>query len=219
MKCILLILVFIIKSITSQKLLIADYEYNSIEEFDVSNRRCGTIISHDEVNHRESQHQESWESFSNIKNNMKLEDFPSVDINVYFHIIQDSFGNGYIDDIQVHNQIAIINKAYKKSDFYFNLISIDRTINDAWANMDINSNNEYAAKLALRKGTANDLNIYTANLKNRLLGWATFPYDYKGNRVLDGVCILYSSLPGGTSSPYNLGHTLTHEIGHWLGYA
>ena len=39
-------------------------------------------------------------------------------------------------------------------------------------------NSEGAAKRALRRGTGEDLNFYTAALADNLLGWATFPSSY-----------------------------------------
>ena len=59
------------------------------------------------------------------------------------------------------------------------------------------------------------LNIWTCNLGGGLLGYAQFP---GGAAATDGVAILYSAFGSGGSSasPYNLGRTATHEVGHWL---
>ncbi len=64
---------------------------------------------------------------------------------------------------------------------------------------------------------ASYLNIWTCNLGGGLLGYAQFP---GGAAATDGVVVLYSSVGGfsspGTATPYHLGRTLTHEVGHWL---
>ena len=124
---------------------------------------------------------------------------------------------GDVTTTMINNQMTVLNNAYAGMGVKFQLISVDRTTNSTWYTMSPGSTAEAQAKAALRKGTADDLNIYTANPGGGLLGWATFPSSYAGAKSKDGVVLLYSSLPGGTASPYNLGDTGTHEVGHYLG--
>lgn len=140
-------------------------------------------------------------------------------INVYFHVIRRGTGlsNGDVPQSQITNQIAVLNAAYAPLGWSFNLVSTDRTTNATWYTMTPGTTAERQAKTALRRGTADDLNIYSANIGQGLLGWSTFPWDYASQPTLDGVVILFESMPGGSAAPYNLGETATHEIGHWMG--
>ncbi len=113
--------------------------------------------------------------------------------------------------------MAVLNAAYASSGFTFQLMGTTVTANNTWYTAGPGTTAERQMKQALRQGTAATLNIYSNNPGGGLLGWATFPSDYQANPKNDGVVILYSSVPGGTAAPYNLGDTATHEVGHWMG--
>lgn len=140
-------------------------------------------------------------------------------VNVYFHVINRGTGtsNGDISTQMINAQMQVLNNAYDDWGWTFNLVSVDRTTNATWYTAGYNTTAERQMKSALRQGDAGDLNIYTNNMGGGLLGWATFPSSYQSNPSNDGVVLLYSSLPGGSAAPYNLGDTGTHEVGHWMG--
>jgi hypothetical protein len=140
-------------------------------------------------------------------------------IDVYFHVINKGTGiaNGDVPRSMIDEQMDVLNAAFSGTGWSFNLVAVDRTTNATWYTAGYNSTAEAQMKVALREGSADDLNIYSNNPGGGLLGWATFPSSYASNPLRDGVVVLYSSLPGGTAAPYNLGDTATHEVGHWMG--
>ncbi|EYF06206.1 zinc metalloprotease [Chondromyces apiculatus] len=147
-----------------------------------------------------------------------------ITIPVAWHVINKGpgTGNGNVTEQMITDQMDVLNEAYAgdtggaATKFRFELLSVQRVTNADWFNMGSGSLEEIEAKEALRVGGPETLNIYTANLLGGLLGWATFPDWYEDYPLDDGVVLLHSSLPGGSASPYNLGDTATHEVGHWL---
>ncbi|CAE6497601.1 unnamed protein product [Rhizoctonia solani] len=159
-------------------------------------------------------------------NNISLNDGSpfSATIQVHWHVIQagTTLAEGNVPDSQIAASISAMNSHYSPSGLSFTLASTDRTTDAAWFNSaGPDTSSQTAMKTTLRKGDAADLNIYTVGFTSGsgsgLLGYATFPSSYSGNPKDDGVVILYSSVPGGTTTNYNQGKTLTHEVGHWLG--
>jgi len=206
---------------------IGDYEYTSMEAFHSSGHRCGSHKSQDEKDLDEAEHKEILKSILpslSSSSNLRSREFSdAIDlkvvtkVNVYAHVIMSSSGLGNISDAMLRAQLSVLNQDFRSSSFEFVAKSIDYSRNDQWYTMGYGSNAERTAKNALRKGKAADLNVYFANLGEGLLGWATFPADYRRNPKNDGVVVLSASLPGGTAAPFNLGKTATHEVGHWLG--
>ena len=156
--------------------------------------------------------------------NEKLISLPYVDrqqrvrsLRLYLHIIQSSKGEGKVSDSTISDQMTKLNIACQKPRFIFTLSGVNIAVNNSWFTASIHSVEEREMKRQLHQGTYADLNVYTISSQDNILGWATLPTIVGTNVYFDGVVIDYRTMPGGSLYPYNLGHTLTHEVGHWLG--
>ncbi len=141
-------------------------------------------------------------------------------INVAFHVIYKTrrgTTTGNVPQSQIDNQIAVLNAAYAGTGFSFNLVTTTRTNNRRWFDRCYTTNVENQMKSSLNVNPATTLNIYSCNPSGGILGWAYFPWSFAESDYRHGVVLLYSSLPGGSAAPYNLGDTGTHEVGHYLG--
>lgn len=158
----------------------------------------------------------------------------TVTVPVAFHVLRKNLtlAGGNIPNQQVEDQIDVLNAAFASSGFQFELETLTRTTRSEWFKMaptpgssDVRyfrgSSKEIKMKQALHTGGARTLNIYTADLGKRLLGWAYFPSSFAEDgglpRFYDGVVLDYRSVPGGSLRIYGEGDTGTHEVGHWLG--
>lgn len=134
-------------------------------------------------------------------------------IDVYWHTIQSSSGQGYLTTSQIQKQIGDLTRSFASGGWIFNLVSIDTTVNDDWFGLEPGGSDEEDMKRSLRRGGSDDLNFYTTKLSSGLLGWATFPWDYSYEASMDGVVCGYETL-----DQYGYtGDTGVHEVGHWMG--
>lgn len=162
-------------------------------------------------------------------------------IQVVMHVVSNSAGSGAISDAQVQSQIQILNEDYQaianthgapgnNAGIKFVLArfdpqgnpttGIDRVTNDSYFTE--TDSGTSAMKTALHWDSSKYLNLYSNDLDAAgLLGYATFPWDRSkntSNAAVDGVVLAYQSVGNNPSyTPYDLGASGTHEIGHWLG--
>jgi len=145
-------------------------------------------------------------------------------INVHYHVVYEGedISQGNVPDAQITTQIDVLNAAFSETGLSFALVNTTRTLDANWfQNVGPETTEQNDMKQALRAGGPGDLNLYSVGFQSGagegLLGYATFPFEYEALPWDDGVVFLYSSVPGGTAAPYNLGQTATHEVGHWVG--
>lgn len=150
----------------------------------------------------------------------------TINIPVYFHIVMPNAND--VSNSQIQSQLNVLNSDFNSTNT--NLLPSGATnfVNDATVT---NINFTLAGTYRYNNSTASwgtnnavkaayppitpqtHLNIWVCNIGGGILGYAQFP---GGNDATDGVVLLYSSLPGGSAAPYNLGRTATHEVGHYL---
>jgi hypothetical protein len=153
-----------------------------------------------------------------------------VTIPVYAHVIKGKRRGEHprLRVPRVRNMINILNNgmAGKQSSasawtrYRFSLKKVSFTRRESWFHAFFNGPRDRKMKHKLHRGNAGTLNVYFNGggpRNNPVLGWSRFPWQYAGAPYLDGVSINIASLPGGRATGYNLGDTLIHETGHWLG--
>eukprot|EP01032_Pedospumella_encystans_P016951 gene16951-19317_t len=183
--------------------------YASRQEFHSTGGRCRTAdLSEEERASREAMM--STMPVFMVNPNKKV-------VRAYLHIITDSKGFGNIPVSAIDEQMIVLNKAVKGSSIQFELSGTAVIANDNWYNAKMYSDAEKQMKMALRRGGYNDLNIYTTAQSDNTLGWGTYPGNVGSVFDQDGVVVDFRTFPGGSFAPYNLGQTVSHEVGHWLG--
>ncbi|WP_433329233.1 zinc metalloprotease [Spirillospora sp. CA-294931] len=135
-------------------------------------------------------------------------------VRVHVRVIH-SGRKGRLSKAVIGKQFAVLNKSFRSAGVGFALADTKYVNNKAWFGDPMT--HERSMKTKLHVGKARDLTLYTADLGDDLLGWATFPDEYRRAPKMDGVVVHYGSLPGGPIAKFNRGATATHEIGHWLG--
>lgn len=138
-------------------------------------------------------------------------------IPVAFHVVRHNNGTtGNVTAGTINAQIDVLNAAFGSTNFQFVLASTDYTNNSTWYT-GCAGGSENAMKLALNIDPATTMNAYTCAPTGGILGYSYLPSTFPEGDYRHGVVMLYSSLPGGSAAPYNLGDTATHEVGHFLG--
>lgn len=148
----------------------------------------------------------------------------TINIPVYVYVIYANSAQN-ISDAQINSQISVLNNDFNDSNYNnipeeFQSVGANIDINFSLENVDrrANSTSSWGTNNAVKNvypAVAGHLTIWVANIGGGILGYAQFP---GGSASTDGIVISpqYFGTTGTAQSPFDLGRTATHEVGHWL---
>lgn len=188
--------------------VIGDTRFSSNDTFVNSGMRCATHTP------SEAEMAATEADFNSRRAELSAPSADIISVPVAFNIIMNQAGTiGQVSDKQVQDQLSAMNIGFQACGVEFTLGQVNR-YNDEECYM---FKDERKCKTKTQKDPKVYANLWTANLTGGLLGYATFPWSFAASPELDGVVVLYTSVPGGSIANYNEGDTATHEIGHWTG--
>jgi len=174
---------------------------------------CGTVVTEEEKLEMEK-------TVSGV--NLNPRQATTYDFGIYFNVIAANMTaeGGWVPQKQIDDQITLLNARYaaNSTGIRFHLVNVTRVVNRYWHETVAPGLSQTADMHRLfHKGGSTSLNVYSVGFYTQNLnGYATLPSAYRSRPLLDGVVLLFTTLPGGTSLERQ-GGTLVHESGHWLG--
>jgi Pregnancy-associated plasma protein-A/Secretion system C-terminal sorting domain/Fibronectin type III domain len=176
-----------------------------------------------------------------VQRNPSISERTVINIPVIVHVVYNAAAEN-ISDAQVKSQIDVLNKDFRKLNV--EAASIPSIFSNLAADVEINfclatvtptgtatngidryrtSKTSWSTNDDMKRPTKDGvaawdgthyLNIWVCNLGSGSLGYSSFP---GAPLITDGIVIDYRYFGTmNTRSPFNLGRTTTHEVGHWL---
>ena len=137
-------------------------------------------------------------------------------ISTFFHVMcNDDGSNCAATEQMIGEQVNVLNLAFAPT-FSFVHKDTKYTNNSVWNSDGLNYEEEMKSTLSVDPATT--LNVYVVeSIPNNVLGYAFLPNQYPEDNSMHGIVMRGGTFPGGANAPYNLGDTLVHEAGHYLG--
>jgi hypothetical protein len=146
--------------------------------------------------------------------------FEQVEIGVVFHVLMGPDQDGDISEARVRAQLDVLNGAFRPFNISFFLAELIRHPHSDYFEFRCapSSANGQEMKEKLAIDPVRLVNIYTCALPFPVvIGFSTFPWDAPDSPESHGIVLHHEVVTGGSGAPFNLGHTLVHEMGHYFG--